>query len=325
MYKVEINSLLENITQLTESKGTHKISLHSSGLYIIDKFSSTSVPGEISILNNNGESIGLIHIAENPIKDFAVSEIKISILKADDGTDLYCRTIIPPDFDPSKKYPAIVYVYGGPHLQIITDSWSTGRYNYWFYKMAQEGYIVFTLDNRGSDNRGLKFEQATFRQLGTVEVKDQLVGVDYLKSFEYVDQERIGVYGWSYGGFMVTSLMTRTDQFKVGVGGGAVIDWKYYEIMYTERYMDTPESNPEGYEKASLLNYVENLNGKLLLVHGTIDPVVVWQNTLEYAARATMLNIPLDYYPYPGYEHHVKGKDKVGLYTKITNYFLDNL
>ena len=176
----------------------------------------------------------------------------------------------PTDFDSTKKYPVVVYVYGGPHAQLVTNSWYFGRYDFWFQYMAQNGYIVFTLDNRGSANRGLEFEQAVHRRLGTKEIEDQLVGVEYLKSLSYVDSNRIGVYGWSYGGFMTTSLMFRTnDAFKVGVGGGAVIDWKLYEVMYGERYMDTPESNPEGYEEANLLNYVENLNGKLLLVHGT--------------------------------------------------------
>jgi len=192
--------------------------------------------------------------------------------------------------------------------------------------MAQHGYIVFTLDNRGSYNRGLEFEQAIHRNLGTVEVRDQMTGLNYLYSLPYVHPARIGVFGWSYGGFMTTSLMTRTKgAFKVGVGGGAVIDWKYYEIMYTERYMDTPQQNPEGYEQASLLNHIKNLEGKLLEVHGTDDPTVVWQNTLQLAKKAADLNIPLDYYPYPGHPHGIGGKDALHLYNKISNYFLDNL
>ncbi len=192
--------------------------------------------------------------------------------------------------------------------------------------MAQKGYLVFTLDNRGSANRGLEFEQATFRHLGTMEIEDQMTGVSYLKSLPYVDANRFGVYGWSYGGFMTTSLMLRTNgTFKVGACGGAVIDWKYYEVMYTERYMDTPQTNPDGYKEASLLNYVQNLNGKLLLVHGTFDETVVWQNTLAFAKKATELNKPLDYFPYIGHKHGVVGRDALHLYTKITNYFLDNL
>lgn len=225
-----------------------------------------------------------------------------------------------------KKYPVIVYVYGGPHSQGITNSFGFGRYFTWFYLMAQKGYIIFELDNRGTANRGSDFAQATFRRLGTLEVKDQMTGINYLKTLPYVDDNRFGVFGWSYGGFMATSLMLRTNNsFKVGVAGGAVIDWKFYEVMYTERYMDTPETNPDGYKESSILNYVESLNGKLLQVHGTSDPVVVWQHTLTLAKKAAELNKPLDYYPYVGHEHGVRGIDALHLYTKITDYFMDNL
>jgi dipeptidyl-peptidase-4 len=234
--------------------------------------------------------------------------------------------ITPPDFDSTKKYPVIVYVYGGPHDQEITNAFGSGKYFLWFYMMAQKGFIVFTLDNRGSSNRGLEFEQATFRRLGTVEVKDQMTGVNYLKSLAYVDTNRFGVYGWSYGGFMATSLMLKTNNaFKVAVGGGSVIDWKYYEVMYGERYMDTPQSNPKGYEESSLLNYVGNLNGKLFLCNGTNDPTVVWQNSLMFIKKCEELNKPIDYLPYIGHEHGVIGKDAVYLYEKITGYFLNNL
>ena len=230
---------------------------------------------------------------------------------------------LPPGMDSTKKYPVIVYVYGGPHAQQVRNTWLRTS---WFHYMAQRGFIIFTLDNRGSGNRGLEFEQAIFKRLGTVEIEDQLIGVDYLKSLTYVDSDRIGVYGWSYGGFMATSLMLRTNNiFKVGIAGGAVIDWKFYEVMYTERYMDTPNTNPDGYEESSLLNYVDNLNGKLLLVHGTSDPVVVWQNTLAFVQKATNLNKSLDYFPYMGHGHGVRGRDAIHLYTKMADYFIDNL
>jgi len=295
--------------------------------YFIDQHSSITVPNKISILTEKGDVYGIIHKAVNPIKDYAIGETKLFTIKADDdSTDLYCRMILPPNFDATKKYPVIVYVYGGPHAQLVTNTWGYGRYAFWFNYMAQHNYIIFTLDNRGSANRGLDFEQAVHRQLGTLEIEDQLSGLKYLYSLPYVQPDRIGVYGWSYGGFMTTSLMTRTNgAYKVGVAGGAVIDWKYYEVMYTERYMDRPQQNADGYKKASLLNNIKNLTGKLLEVHGTIDPVVVWQNTLQLAKKAADLNIPLDYYPYPGHPHHVSGKDALHLYNKITNYFLDNL
>ncbi len=319
---------LENgkMDRLTKEGGVHSVSASSSSDYFIDSYTNVTTPRVLNLIDKKGLQIRNLLTSDNPIKDFKLGETKIFSIKNEEGTELFCRMITPPNFDQTKKYPVIVYVYGGPHDQEITNSFGSGRYFLWFYMMAQKGYIIFTLDNRGSANRGLEFEQATFRHLGTVEVKDQLTGVNYLKSLPYVDGNRFGVYGWSYGGFMTTSLMLRTNNtFKVGACGGAVIDWKFYEVMYGERYMDTPQSNPDGYKESSLLNYVDNLKGKLLLVHGTSDPTVVWQNTLSFAKKCAELNKPLDYYPYVGQPHGVEGKDALHLYTKITNYFLDNL
>lgn len=323
-YRVNLST--GKLDRLTKDNGTHNVFSNSSSEYFLDSYSNTTAPHVINLVNQKGEVIKNILIAANPLKDYKIGETKIFSIKNNEGTELFCRMITPPNFDQTKKYPVIVYVYGGPHDQEVTNVFGSGKYFLWFYMMAQKGYIVFTLDNRGSYNRGLEFEQATFRHLGTTEVRDQMIGVNYLKSLTYVDSNRFGVYGWSYGGFMTTSLMLRTDgTFKVGACGGAVIDWKFYEVMYTERYMDTPQTNPDGYKEASLLNYADNLKGKLLLCHGTSDPTVVWQNTLSFAKKCADLNKPLDYFPYIGHEHGVKGQDALHLYTKITNYFLDNL
>ncbi len=322
-YRVNLES--GEMTRITKTSGRHMVVFTNDGKYFLDSYSNTETPFKVLLLDKNGDELRTIHNAANPIADYKIGETKIFTIEGK-GYDYYCRMVLPPDFDPSKKYPVIVYVYGGPHAQLVTNSWPRGRYAFWFLMMAQKGYIVFTLDNRGSDNRGLEFEQETFRHLGTREIEDQLLGIEYLKKQPFVDSTRFGVFGWSYGGFMTTSLMLRTnDTFKVGVGGGAVIDWKFYEVMYGERYMDTEETNPEGFKEASLLNYVDNLNGKLLLVHGTSDPTVVWQHTLEFVKKATNLNKPLDYYPYVGHPHGVGGIDAVNLYTKITNYFWENL
>ena len=323
-YRVNIKTVEKNL--LTSDAGSHSVDIHSSGFYFIDSYSSLEVPKRVRLINYKGETESILLNSPDPLIGKNIGKTEIFTIKASDNTDLYCRTVFPSDFDATKKYPVIIYVYGGPHAQLITNTWPVGRYSLWFYRMAQEGYIVFTLDNRGSSNRGLEFEQATFRNLGTVEIEDQLKGIEYLTSLPYIDSNRIGVYGWSYGGFMTTSLMLRANnKFKVGVAGGAVIDWNMYEVMYTERYMDTPETNKEGYEKASLLNYVDNLNGKLLLVHGTDDPTVVWQNTLRFAQEAMHKNKKLDYFPYVGHPHGVGGKDAIHLYQKITDYFLENL
>jgi len=323
-YRVNIDN--GKMERLTKDTGMHNVIPSSSTEYFIDTYSNVTTPRLINLLNWKGELVRNLLTTDNPYKDFKLGTTKLFSIKNDEGTELYCRMITPSNFDQTKKYPVIFYVYGGPHAQEVTNSFGMGRYFLWFNMMAQKGYIVFTLDNRGSSNRGLDFEQSIFRHLGTNEVKDQMAGVNYLKSLSYVDGNRLGVYGWSYGGFMTTSLMLRTNgTFKVGACGGAVIDWKFYEVMYGERYMDTPQSNPDGYKEASLLNYIVNLKGKLLLVHGTSDPTVVWQNTLSFAKKCSELNKPLDYYPYIGSGHGVGGKDALQLYYKITNYFLDNL
>ncbi len=323
-YKVNLdNGKLERITR---EPGLHNVVVNSNDDYFIDSYSNLTVPRVINLLNKKNEIVRNLLTADNPQKELKTGETKIFTIKNEEGIDLYCRMIYPPDFDQSKKYPVIFYVYGGPHSQGVLNTFGVGSYQLWFKMMAQKGYIIFELDNRGTSNRGADFAQATFRKLGTIEIKDQMAGVNYLKSLPYVDENRFGVYGWSYGGFMTTSLMLRTNNtFKVGACGGAVIDWKFYEVMYTERYMDTPQTNPDGYKEASLLNYVDNLKGKLLLVHGTSDPTVVWQNTLSFAKRAAELNRPLDYYPYVSHGHGVRGRDALHLYNKITNYFLDNL
>ena len=261
----------------------------------------------------------------NPVSEFNIGKIEISKIQ-NQGYDLYTRMFYPPNFDPSKKYPVVVYLYGGPHAQMVANSWLGGG-NLWMAYMASKGYIVFTLDNRGSANRGLEFENAIHRQVGTIEMSDQLKGVDYLKTLSFVDSNRIGIHGWSFGGFMTTSLMTRTPGvFKVGVAGGPVIDWSYYEVMYTERYMDRPDENPEGYKKNSLLQYAKNLEGNLLMIHGADDDVVVWQHSLMFVDECVKnLNTNIDYFVYPGHKHNVRGKDRIHLYKKISEYFFDKL
>ncbi|MCC3158319.1 S9 family peptidase [Hymenobacter sp. 15J16-1T3B] len=309
--------------KLTSQAGTHAGTLSPSGEALLDSYSSQTTPRTVAVLGTkDGKARQQLLNAPNPISNYRLGQTKVFPIKAADGqTDLYARLITPPGFDPNKKYPAVIYVYGGPHVQLVTDSWLGGG-NLWMQMMAEKGYVVFTVDSRGSGNRGLPFEQATFRQLGTQELADQLKGVDYLKSLPYVDSQRIGVHGWSFGGFMTTTMLTRAPEgtFKVGVAGGPVIDWRMYEVMYTERYMDTPQQNPEGYQKANLLGYVQNLKAPLLMIHGTVDDVVVWQHSLDYLKNAVDHGVQLDYFVYPGHPHNVMGKDRVHLYTKITNY-----
>ena len=313
------------VTKITNGKGFHTCIIDEKGNYVIDNFSSTYIPREYYVINTSTKKSNNFYKADNPIREYKTGSWNLFTIKNNEGTDLYCRMFKPVNFDSTKKYPVLVYLYNGPHSQLVTNTWMAGG-ELWYQYMAQKGFIVFTLDGRGTDNRGKAFSQATHRQLGTKEMEDQLKGVDYLKSLSYVDANRIGVHGWSFGGFMTTTLMTRSPEtFKVGVAGGPVIDWSYYEIMYTERYMDSPQDNKEGYEKNNLLNYVDKLKGKLLMIHGAQDPVVVWQHSIMYQKKAVDKGIQLDYYLYPGHEHNVLGKDRAHLMEKITNYFIDNL
>jgi dipeptidyl-peptidase-4 len=322
-YRVDLRS--GHLVQLTHTPGVHYAIPSKDGSYVIDRFSSHSTPRTISILDAKGHIRQTLLKAANPLKDYRLGDVKLLKIKNKEGIDLNARLILPVDFDPAKQYPVIIYVYGGPHGQMITDRWISG-WRLWFQYMAQRGFIVFTLDNRGTNARGLAFEQAIHRQLGTIEVQDQMAGVEYLKSLAYVDTSRMGVHGWSYGGFMTISMLTRQPGvFKAGVAGGPVIDWRYYEVMYGERYMDTPQGNPDGFDKASLLNYAQNLDAHLLIIHGAVDPTVVWQNSLLYLRKAIDLGKQVDYFVYPGDEHNMRGKDRVHLYQKITDYFMLHL
>lgn len=320
-----VNIKTAEVKKLTYGNGFHTCALDEKGNFFIDNFTNVNTPREYNIINTSTKKATNIFKAENPIKDYKLGTWSLLTIKNNEGTDLYARIIKPTDFDSTKKYPVLVYLYNGPHSQLVTNTWMAGG-ELWYQYMAQKGFIVFTIDGRGTDNRGKDFSQATHRQLGTKEMEDQLKGVDYLKSLAYVDGNRIGIHGWSFGGFMTTSLMTRNPGiYKVGVAGGPVIDWTYYEIMYTERYMDMPQENKEGYEKNNLLNYVDKLKGKLLMIHGAQDPVVVLQHSVLYQKKAVDKGIQLDYYLYPGHEHNVLGKDRAHLMEKITNYFIENL
>jgi len=324
VYSVNLNT--GSIERLTEGRGIHSPIMNENGKYFFDVHTSLNIPREITLKDTKGKEIRTLLTASNPLKDYNIGRTKIFKIKAADNvTPLYCRMICPPAFDSAKKYPVLVYVYNGPGVQLIYNQWPTGTV-LWLNYMAELGYIVFTVDGRGSANRGAGFEQVTFRQLGTVELTDQLKGVEYLKKLPYTDTSRFGVNGWSFGGFMTTSLMVRTPgTFKVGIAGGPVIDWRYYEVMYTERYMDTPDQNPDGYKTADLKNYVKNLRGHLMLIHGTSDPVVVWQNSLSFLKKCVDEDVLVDYFVYPGHEHNVTGKDRGHLYKKMTQYYRDYL
>lgn len=312
--------------KLSKESGVHSAMPSASGRYICDTYTSQFEAGKAAITNIKTNKTHVFHEAKDPYRNITMPEITLSSLKANDGkTDLYYRIIKPSDFDPTKKYPVIIYVYGGPHLQMVNNSWMAQTRGWEIY-MAQKGYIVFALDNRGTPNRGLEFENITHRRLGEIETEDQMSGVEYLKSLPYVDADRIGVHGWSFGGFMTLNLMLRhPETFKVGVAGGPVTDWQYYEIMYGERYMDSPKENPEGYANTSMVKRAGDLKGRLLIIQGDEDPTVVMQHTLQFLKASVEKGTHPDLFIYPGHGHNVLGPNRVHLHEHITRYFDDFL
>ncbi len=322
IYSIHLKS--GQTTRYSKQQGMHYPLLSASGKYLIDKFSSHDNPGAVVLVNtSNGEQLSLTS-AKNPFEGIKIPTVESGTLKAaDNETDLYYRFIKPANFDPSKKYPVVIYVYGGPHSQMVNNRWRYGSGGWELY-MAQKGYLVFVMDNRGTSYRGVDFEHVIHRRLGIEEAKDQMRGVEFLKSLPYVDAESLGIHGWSYGGFMtINMLLNYPDVFKAGVAGGPVIDWKFYEIMYGERYMDTPQENPEGYEVTSLLNKADRLKSRLLIIHGDEDPVVVLQHSLQFLKTSVKKGVHPDYFIYPGHEHNMMGHDRVHLHEHITRYFDD--
>ena len=326
LHAYSINLKTAALKNLTLKPGYHNLSLHPDGSLLIDNYSNLSTPRVIRIIETkSGEEKSELLRSDNQLKDYKIGNVELHQLKSDNGTTLHARLIKPSNFDSIKKYPVLIYVYGGPHAQMITNSWLAAS-QLWMQYQAEKGYLVFTLDNRGSKSRGFEFENVIHRQLGTVEMQDQLKGVEWLKSQTFVDSSKMAIHGWSFGGFMKISMMLRNPGiFKAAVAGGPVTDWKYYEAMYGERYMDRPDENPEGYNNSRLANYVKNLQGDLMIIHGTSDDVVLEQHSLSLVKAFVENGILVDYFPYPMHKHNVLGKDRVHLMRKILTYIDDKL
>ncbi len=324
LYSVNLKS--GKLSRYTNIEGLHSASLSASGRFLVDKYSSHNNPSTVSLIDTKTQKSTILAQSLNPYANYLVPSVEAGTIKAANGaSDLHYRMVKPANFNPDNKYPVAIYVYGGPHSQMVQNRWRYGSGGWEFY-MAQSGHIVFVVDNRGTSNRGADFENVTHRQLGVEEAKDQMCGVEFLKSLPFVDADRLGIHGWSYGGFMTINMLLRyPDVFKVGVAGGPVIDWKYYEIMYGERYMDSPQDNPEGYEETSLLNKADKLKSRLLIIHGDEDPVVVMQHSMQFLKAAVSAGTHPDFFVYPGHEHNVMGIDRVHLHEHITRYFDDFL
>lgn len=320
LYQLNIKSL--KTKRLTAADGVHITQVNDAGTFIIDNFSSTTNPRTIQITSVATGKTKILLQAQDPLANYAKGDLNLFAIPSVDGTALYARLLKPVNFDSTKKYPVIVYWYGGPHAQMILNSWNGGTGDYWFQYMAERGYLVFTIDTRGSSNRGKAFEQTIFRYTGKVQMEDLVAATNFLKTKSYVDASKMGLFGWSYGGFMTTNfLLNHPGIFKAGVAGGPVMNWRMYEIMYGERYMDTPQENPEGYQATDLTKQVGKLKDKLLIIHGMQDPVVVMQHSINFLKAAVDAGVQVDYAQYPGHEHNVLGKDRVHLYQKVTDYF----
>ncbi|NQX37341.1 S9 family peptidase [Pedobacter steynii] len=312
--------------RITQGFAVHNAQVSSSGNTVIDSYSSPDQPRVIQLVETASAKTKVLLTAANPLAAYATEKSSIFTIKSNTDDDIYCSLYKPVNFDNTKKYPVIVYWYGGSHAQLITNSWNAGAGDYWFRYMAQQGYVVLTIDTRGSDNRGKAFEQSMFRKVGDVQMEDMMKAVDHLKGLPYVDSSNMGLFGWSFGGFNTVDFMVNhPGVFKAAVAGGAVINWKFYEVMYTERYMDTPQENPEGFAATNLSDKAGNLKGNLLLIHGIQDPVVLQQNTVDFVKHAVDKNVQVDYMIYPGHEHNVTGKDRAHLYQKVTDYFMLHL
>ena len=323
LFKLNINTGRK--TQITLGSGIHTTQLSTNGNLVLDNYNNASVPRKVSLINTTNNKSTTLLVAANPLSEFVLGSMSIFTIN-NNGTLLYSRLFKPIHFDSLHKYPVIVYWYGGSHAQLVNNGWNGGASDYWFQAMAERGFVVFTLDTRGSDNRGKLFEQSMFRRLGDVQMEDMKIAVDYLKRQPFVDSRNMGLFGWSFGGFnTIDYMLNHAGDFKAAVAGGPVTDWRYYEIMYTERYMDTPQQNPEGYAATDLTQQVDKLRGKLLLIHGLQDNTVVQEHSVRFVRAAIDKNIQVDYMIYPGHEHNVLGKDRAHLYEKITNYFMENL
>lgn len=321
---IAVLSVDEGLKLLTSGRGSHSAIYLGQGFYL-DVFSDLNEPRKISVKALEDETEHCLLIAENPLSDYCVPVVETGCLRLN-GDDVYYRLFLPSDFDIERQYPLVFYVYGGPHVQLIKNEWTTGSKGFEFM-MAQNGYVVFEIDPHGSDFRGHDFEAKIWRNIGAPQLSDYADAMKWLLSEKtFIDKERCGVYGWSFGGFMTMSLMLKKPGlFKVGVAGGAVVDWRKYEVMYTERYMEKPLDNPSGFEESDLRNFADNLEGRLLMIHCDNDPVVLWEHTLSFLKKAISSKKMVDYFVFPGHAHNVQGRDRVYLMRKVLQYFNDFL
>jgi dipeptidyl-peptidase-4 len=325
LYRVRADG--SRMERLTAEPGTHHVEMAQGGRYMLDTYSTASRPPELRVLDRDGRLVRNVRPVEPPtLAGYALGTIEFVMVEGADGTPLYGSLIKAADFDPKKRYPVVVYVYGGPHAQVVRDAWGGQRALFHRY-LASRGFLVFSLDNRGSAGRGRAFEHALLGRFGKVELEGQLAGVAYLKTLPYVDGSRIGIWGWSYGGFMTCYALTNSSGvFKAGVAVAPVTDWRLYDSIYTERYLKLPSENPDGYRDSSPITRAEDLSGALLLVHGTSDDNVHWGNTVAFIDRLYKAGKVYDLQLYPNLKHDIAGKlARIQLYSRIAEHFIRHL
>lgn len=327
LYAINLDG--SNKVKITPKAGTHDVKFSSNYEYFIDEFSDANTPPIYTICNAKGKV--LLTLEDNAaiaqlMKEFNFQPMEFFTLPNEEGTLLNAWMIKPANMEAGKKYPVLMYVYGGPGVNTVENSY--GYFDFaWFQMLAQKGYIVVSVDNRGTGGRGETFKKCTYMQLGNLETLDQIAAAKYLGSLDYIDKTRIGMFGWSYGGFMTTLCMTRgADYFKAGIAVAPVTNWRYYDNIYTERFMRTPQENPKGYDNNSPITHVKKLKGKYLLVHGTTDDNVHVQNSMDLISALVASNRDFEMFFYPNKNHGIfGGYTRYHLYNKMTNFILENL
>ena len=323
LYRIHLDG--SGMERITSEPGSHTLNLSSDGRFLVDQFSTPDASAVARLLNSSGTPAATIDAPANHLADYALGQREYVELKAADGATLYAQLLKPANFDPTKKYPVIVDVYGGPHVQMVQKQWDAK--SLYEQLLAENGFLVWTLDNRGSWGRGHAWESVIFENMGKHELEDQLTGVDYLKSLPYVDASRLGIRGWSYGGYMTLYALTHApDVFKCGAAGAPVTDWKFYDSIYTERYMRTPRENDAGYRSSSPLAYAPDLKAHLLIIHGTSDDNVHMQNTINFLNALINADKPYEFHVQPGQKHGFQGDEpRTYVDQRILDFFKANL
>ena len=327
LYSIDIKK--KKLSQITTESGWHQISFAGGGNYYLDQFSTMTTPPVYTLYetkNNKGTVLENNEELVNKINDFNIGKVSFGSFKTTQGTDLNYWKILPPDFDPNKTYPLLLHVYGGPGSQTVKNAWGHGNY-LWHQLLAQQGYIVISVDNRGTGFRGAEFKKGTYLNLGKQETEDQIEAAKYFGKEQYIDAKRIGIWGWSYGGFMSALCISKgSDYFKTAIAVAPVTHWKYYDNIYTERYMQTENENSEGYEENAPINHVDKIKGNFLIVHGTADDNVHFQHTAEMVKAMIEKNIPFESEFYPNHSHGISGgMTRLHLYNRMTKYILEKL